>query len=428
MQIEQLYSPEPEMAVLNLVLNHPDSFFELNGIKPGMFSSTAHQVIFTSLGEMIEQGNTPDHVSLGFYLKSKGKDAVVGGTEYLQLLAHQEFPIENLKMFEQLVVDGFKARSISQLAVSIPESIRTGKDVEAVIAGIRSRLDGLTSASGGEMTSDLSTVMKSSLEELGERIKNPGIKGITTGIHSLDTVTGGLNPGELWFIAGRPGMGKTAQMCNMMLAQGRQGVPSLMFSYEMQKNQLAERLLSLDTGINSFNIRLGTLSAKEFDAIKSSAATLRSLPIHVDTNTSGDLNYVITTTRKYVRMNDVKVMYLDYIQLAAERTKDATNELGQISRRLKLLAGELGITVIVGSQFNRALELREDKRPQLADLRQSGNLEEDADVVLGMYRDVMYNKNTKVPALLENIILKQRSGPRGMLPLSFDENTGRIGE
>jgi replicative DNA helicase len=391
-----------------------------------MFSSSPNQLLFSTIEELIGQGLVPEVNLLDSHMKAKGKDLQIGGREYLNYLAKCTYDVANINEFEKMVIRSYQARTLISVVSKIPERIMETKDIDGAMAGLRVTLDKLSENLGGEDTEVLLNILQGTWTNIVERVEHPGLRGVTTGVDTVDSATAGMCEGEVWYIAGRPGMGKTAHMCNMMLAQGKAGIPALMFSFEMVKQSLAERLLALDTGINSFNLRTGALNQAELNRLSESIKGIKSLPIHVDSNFNGDINYITSTTRKYVRNYGVRVAYLDYIQLAAERGLDATNELGRISRQLKLLANELNITWVVGSQFNRLLETRDDKRPILSDLRQSGSLEEDADVVVGLYRDVVYNKKTKDPSLLEDIVLKNRNGPRGVIPLTFEEETGRI--
>jgi replicative DNA helicase len=194
----------------------------------------------------------------------------------------------------------------------------------------------------------------------------------------------------------------------------------------MNQASLSERMLAIDTGLNSTSIKLGLLDQQQLDLVSDSVKRIKSYPIHIDSNYRMDMNYILATTRRYQRLHGVRVVYLDYIQLLAERTADATNELGRFSRGFKLMSNELGICSVLLSQLNRLVETREDKHPQLSDLRQSGNLEEDADIVVGIYRDIKYNKNTKDKNLMELIVLKQRNGPCGMVPTNFEEETNKV--
>lgn len=220
----------------------------------------------------------------------------------------------------------------------------------------------------------------------------------------------------------------SASIANFALSQGELGIPNLIFSLEMSKQDISERLVAIRSGVDLTNIKLGLLTTEHMQRIEQAYEEVKSYPIYIDDNFATSINYILATTRKYVRTYGVKVIYIDYLQLLAERSADATNELGRISRSLKLLARELDICVIALSQLNRNLEMRDDKRPIMSDLRASGNLEEDTDIAIGLYRDDVYNKDSKTKGMIEFIIMKNRDGAIGMLPLGFSPATCRLKE
>jgi replicative DNA helicase len=417
---DSLFQNDAETAVLSIILQNPDSIHEIQSIKSGMFSSKPNELLFTTVQELAQQNLVPDVNLIDSLLKSQNRDLQVGGRDYLNYLYKQSYNKSNIREFERIVVDSWKARTLISLATGLPPTIMQSKDIDGIINKTRMALDALTQTSGGELTSNFEDALKLSWTEMMFRVANPGIRGTTTGLISLDSVTNGMCPGDLWIIMGRPGSGKTALMCNSILGQGRTNGASLIFSLEMKKVPLIERMLAMETGISSNDIRMGLLDKSKIDTLSEAIKKIKSYPIYIDANYSGEMNYVLTTVRRYKSLYNIKVVYIDYIQLLAERNIDATNEIGRITRALKLLANELDITVVIGSQLNRGVEAREDKRPMISDMRQSGNLEEDADVVLGLYRDIMYNKKTADKKLLEMLILKQRNGPTGMLPVTFE--------
>jgi replicative DNA helicase len=414
-----LFQPDTETAVLSIILQNPSKIDELNNVKDQMFTSGPNQVLFATIKELCSQGLVPEVNLIDSFLKSQGRDMRVGGRDYLNHLYKQVYNPDNLKEFERQLVESYKARRLLSLSAELPDKVKESKDLSSVIESIRKNLDSLTQDSGGELTTTFSTALRTSWDKLVYRVANPGISGVTTGLKSIDTVTNGMGKGDLWIIAGRPGMGKTAVMCNLLLQQAKATVPTLIFSLEMPEESLIMRMLSIETELSSSDLKLGLVTKEKLEFISATMRLIKDYPIFIDTNYNTSLAYIVSTIRRYVNLHNVRVAYIDYVQLLAERSVDATNELGRISRALKLLANELGITIIIGSQLNRGVEMREDKRPILSDLRQSGNLEEDADLVIGLYRDVMYNKKTADKALMELLILKQRNGPIGMLPLSF---------
>ena len=424
---DQLFQADTETAILSILLKDPEKVYELQTAKDFMFSSSANQLLFNTIISLSNQGLTPEVNLILGNLQAKNKDLQVGGKEYLNFLYTQEYSPDNLREFERLLTDSHKAKTLISMAGTIPAQVASAKDIDAIINTVRASLDNLTESSGGDSTSPLSDVLKLSWDELVERTKNPGIRGVTTGSKGLDLATTGVSGGELWTVAGRPGMGKTALECNMSLHQAKVDVPVLIFSLEMRKTPLAERLVAIDTGVSSSNMRLGLLSQPELDKISDSMKRIKDLPVYIDSNYNATLSYVLSTIRKYKKMHEIEVVYLDYVQLLSERTADATNEIGRMTRALKLLANELNIGIVILSQLSRNCEYREDKRPILSDLRQSGNIEEDSDVVLGLYRDEVYNKDAH-KGVLEQILIKQRSGPIGTVLATFDGDTNRISD
>jgi replicative DNA helicase len=422
------FKPDAEVAILSILLKNPNMIFDLRSLKSYMFSSTPNQFLYASILELLDQGLVPEINLLDSHLKSKNRDTSVGGREYLNYLVSMELSCENLLEFERIVVDSYKARMLTKLSTDLPDKISGTADIDSLIGNLRVSLDNLVESTGGQTTESMEMVLKDTWNSILERVQNPGIQGITTGSEKVDMASGGLVEGDLWIIAGRPSMGKSAVACNWMLNQAKLGIPTLLFSLEMRKELITERIISISTGIPLTNIRLGLLNQDQLNKISEIITLIKPYKIFIDPTFDANIRYVSSTIRRYVKLHGIKVVYLDYIQLLAERNADATHTLGAISRELKILSHELNVTCVVLSQLSRAVELRDNKRPLLADLRQSGNLEEDADVVIGLYRDEKYNYETKHKGILEHIFLKQRSGPIGSTFLNFDENTVSIKE
>lgn len=420
------FQNDAEAAVLSISLQNPKKIEELKHIKDYMFSSSPNQVLFATIQELSSQNLVPDVNLIDSYLKAQNRDLTVGGREYLNYLFTQSFNQENVAEFERIVVDSYKARKLINLSTQIPQKVSETKDINSVLEAVRKEVDALSQTTGGDSTTNFEDTLKMSWATLVDRIKNPGVNGVTTGLKTLDSITNGMNSGELWVIAGRPGMGKTAYFCNSILKQGKANIPVLMFSLEMKKVPLVERMLAIETGVSSSDMRMGMLDQAKVDLLSAKISEIKDYPIHIDSNYFSDINYVITTARRYKALHGIKVVYLDYLQLLAERTLDATNEIGRITRALKLLANDIDVSVVMGSQLSRGVEARPDKRPQLQDLRQSGNIEEDADIVIGLYRDVLYNKKVSDKTLLELLLLKHRNGPIGMLPANFEQELTRM--
>jgi replicative DNA helicase len=424
---DEIFQQEAETAVLSIILKFPDKFYELMNLQPHMFSSSISMNLYVAITDMISQKLVPETNLLVSFLGATDRLQAVGGKEYITYLISQEYAQENLKKFEEIIINSYKARSLMSLSSKIPSMVLTEGDIDATLGNIRTTLDKLIEASGGENTATFLSILKETTSDLELRVANPGIKGITTGLKRLDIGLSGLNGGDLVIVAGRPGAGKTTLMVNKFaVSQAIAGLPVLVFSLEMRRTALVEKILSEKTGIPLTSIRLGMISKEQIDTVYSTIEKIKSLPLHIDSNYSSNLNYMLSTIRKYKKLYNIRAAYVDYLQLLSERTSDSTNELGRICRGFKLLANELDIPIILGSQLNRGVELREDKRPALSDLRQSGNIEEDADIVLGLYRDALYTKNQKTANDLELIILKQRFGPTGTVLCGFEGDTGKI--
>lgn len=423
--MSDLFNQDSEVAVLSILLTNPHLVYSEENVRPYMFSSSTNQLLYSAIEDLSQQNLVPEKTLLINYLTGKGKLKDAGGVEYINYLANQNFNPDNLKGFTDNIVNNYKVRTLISVTADTAKKINED-DVGAYISFLRHTLDNLDETSGGEQVSDMLTATKETWDEIVARVQNPGIRGISTGLHDLDVILGGFVPTNYLIIAGRPGSGKTASLVNLSLAVAKQGKGSLIVSREMDKQSIVERMLAIDTGIQITDIRLGSLNQLQVNKISDSIKKLKSYPIYIDTNYISDINSVCATIRKYKRLHDIEVVFIDYAQLLAERSDNQTMELGRISRELKLLANDLKITVVLYSQLSRAVEQRDDKRPVLSDLRQSGNLEEDPDVVIFLYRDYYYNQNTKDKESMEWIIRKNRFGPIGTLFFKFELETNKV--
>lgn len=425
---DDVLSLEPETAVLAIILKNPQCIYSLDGLKGYMFSASTHQNIFNLMVDIGENGSLPDPAMVINYAKSLARLDQCGGEKYIAHIAGQSYNESNFHEFIRMIKNSYKLRSFVGLTSSVTSGTLKMNTVDDSISQMLSNLEKLLTDSGGVGTYALGSLTRDTFNEIVERVNNPGLRGISTGIKKVDVLTGGFYAGDLWYIGARPGMGKSALVAHSALDNARHGVPSLIFSREMTRQPLMERFLSLDTGIPLFDIRQGILKKPQVDLLRESAKRMADYPLYIDLNFTSSVDQVEATIRKYKSLNGIKVVYLDYIQLLSERDFDQTQELGRISRKMKLLANQLDLCSVVLSQLNRDVEHRDNKRPVAADLRQSGNLEEDADFIIGLYRDEVYNKDTRDKGKLEYIILKHRNGPTGMVKLGFDGTTTQIKE
>lgn len=424
---DRVGTTDAEVAVLSIVLKSPELAYELSGLKNYMFSSNPHQTLFREIEERLEKQSPIDAGLIIADLESSGELAKIGGRKHIDFLVNQNVKEETLQEYKNIIINSWKTRTLVSMGNGLTVENVNADNVEKVILDTKKSLDELTLLSGESKTVKIGDIVKEVYEEIKSRSENPGIKGSTWGIKDLDNATGGKCPGELWIIGARPGQGKSALVCNSILADARSGVPSLLFSKEMRTQEISERLISLISGVPITNIRLGVLDESMVKKIYQSLEELKGYPIYIDSSfRNSDLAYMESTIVKYKRQFDIKVVYLDYIQIAVDRDDNQTQEIGRVSRLFKGLSNELPICSVLVSQLNRAVELRDNKRPILSDLRQSGNLEEDADMVVGLYRDEYYNKETKYKNLMEFNILKYRNGAVGSITLKFEPVTNLI--
>jgi replicative DNA helicase len=426
----KLFSADTETYVIAGILNCPALVHSTDGLRHSMFSSSPYKIIFKEFEDLREQNLLPDFQIVLSSLESKGLLEKAGGKKNIEDIRNKgEVSEEAFVKFVEIVVASFKARAFLSTLASVKKDSLTADNINQSIGEMKESLEALVGLGGGESTIHISEIVNSTYNEIIKRMENPGIRGASWGVSSIDRATGGKSPGDLVIIAARPGAGKTSVICNSVLTDGMNGVPSLMISREMRPQELMERLISIDAGIPSTNIRLGMMNQYQLDAMHASFEKIKKLPIYLDYNfRTSDPYYLLSTVNKYVKQKGVQVVYLDYIQMATERDEGQTMEIGRLTKMFKGLSNGLNICSVLASQLNRGVEARDDKRPLLSDMRQSGAIEEDADFVIGLYRDEYYNKETKAKGLMEYIILKHRNGPPGTVPVKFDGPTYKISE
>ncbi len=425
----KLFSMDTEQTLLACILKNPNLIHSVNGLKEFMFSAAPFVQLFAEMEEIKENGQLPDPTLVLASLEAKNKLDVVGGRKGIEQLLAKEVNVDAFKRFVEIVVASYKARMYISTLSSVKKEDLSADNVDEKIQLTRKNLDALLQMKETSLIYHVGDVVMETYDEIIARMAKPGIRGVTWGVESLDTATGGKAGGDLWVISGRPGQGKTAVICNSVLADGLAGVPCLLIEREMRKQELMERLISIDSGVHNDNIRLGVLNTDQIKKIRDSLDKLKTLPIYFDVNImANDPLYFESTVNKYHDKYGVKNVYLDYIQLATERDDNQTQAIGRLTRLSKLMANDLGICMVLLSQLNRSVEAREDKRPILSDMKQAGTIEEDADYVVGLYRDWYYNKGTKHPDWMEYLILKHRNGPTGTVTVKFDGPTYRIGE
>ena len=427
---------DAEASILGGILLRNDVLTQLDTLEVEDFYDHKHKVVFQAIRNLEAAARPIDVVTLENEIAKSGKLEAIGGVAFLGELTLRVPTADNVLAYAEIVTDKHQARKLMLAAGEISEKgydddleVRDYlDDAEAKIFEVTQRRD----KSGPE---PLKGLVKKVFSSLDERFKaEGGITGVPTGFADLDLRTAGLQPTELVILAARPAMGKTSFA--MSVAQNAATVaaagawPCLVFSLEMSSTQLAERMLCSEARVDSSALRRGQLQRQDMTNLTYAAAALSKAPILIDDTPALSLRELRARARRF-RSNrelfgDKKfgLIVIDYLQLmrgspqAAKASRE--QEISEISRGLKALAKELHCPVLALSQLNRSLEQRTDKRPQLSDLRESGAIEQDADVILFIYRDVVYNKDTENPHIAEIIIGKNRHGPTGTVDTHFE--------
>jgi replicative DNA helicase len=381
-------------------------------LRPDDFYEVRNSVVYKAMLDLESEAAPVDFITVVNKLKEQGKLEDVGGQGYLTELMQSTPSSLHADYYAQAVKDFAKLRNIVTTASQVV-GVANGVHSESVKGILDKAATLLYNVLKEEDVQGLETsrqLAEAYWDDLTERIENPIVARISTGFPELDVVTGGFVPSDLMIVAGRPSWGKTSLAMTSLMHLARAGVPCALFPYEMSKLQTTQRFISQMSGVPLLKVKSAVgLTQSELDKITATVSELSTLPLYVDSNAFGDIYYLVSAIRGYVARYGVKVICIDYLQIIPTLTDDLTNEFGKITRALKTLATALDITIILVSQLNRNLEHRETKRPRLSDLRQSGRIEEDADIVLFAYRDL----DGDTPEMAELIVAKNRNGPAG---------------
>ncbi len=427
------HDDQTERAVLGCILSDPSVVDTvLNILKPEDFYNLKHKIIYEAIIEISEKGDIPDFLVVKNYLEAQGKLDAAGGEGYLLLVLNDAAPSNTIETVSRQVKEKAIVRSLIQTAQNIIQSAKQYKDVNELIEEAESQIFKINEDRTITHYFELKDVIKDTLNIINELSKKETVvTGIPSGFYDLDRMTTGFHPGDLVIIAARPAMGKTSFALSILHnVSVVEGYPSAFFSLEMSKEQIAMRLLSLEARVPLKKVRSGFLSAEEMEKLAEVSVELSSAPVFIDDTPSLSILDLRAKARRLKKEKDIKIIIVDYLQLmrSHRRTENRQQEVAEISRGLKAIAKELSIPVIALAQLSRQAELRSDKRPQLADLRESGSIEQDADLVMFIHRPEYYKKNPtpEEEGLAEIIIGKQRNGPTGVVNLAFIKEITRF--
>jgi len=421
---------EAEQSVLGGLLLDNRAYDRIDGkLKAGDFYSAAHQTIYRAIVGLLSRGEPADVITVSDALEKAGEADNVGGLVYLGDLASNTPTAANIRAYARLVVDAKDRRDMIQAGQRIIE-LATDKNDDAIARADRATriVMDLSDGRGSNEPTIVSDLMGSVLDTLQKRIDAGGaISGLSTGFVDLDKATTGLHPGNLVVLAGRPAMGKTTLGVNIAENVAIDGGTALVFSLEMPGDDLIERSMARAGGINTQTLREGRLTDVDWTRLTAALGKLNDIRLFVDDDPStATVPQIRRKALRIKRERGLSLVVIDYLQLMRGEGGNRNEEIGGITRGLKLLARELETPIILLSQLNRSVEDRTDKRPMMSDLRESGAIEQDADVILMAYRDDYYNPNSAFKGYAEILIRKQRMGPTGTVPLIFQGEYSRF--
>jgi len=430
---DTVYSPykvpphnlEAEQAIVGGILINNDALNQVVDILSGEdFYREAHTLIYEGMLTLYNRDDPVDVITLSQVLMEKSALDKVGGTEYLASLAEATATSAGIMYHAEIVKDLSTRRNLIRQCSHISEvCFQPGNDTEDILDSAEQYIFEIGERNIDQNFLQLDEVVKNSFKKI-ETTTGSNITGISTGFTDFDNLSSGLQHSDFIIIAGRPSMGKTALALNIALnAALVDKVGVAIFSLEMSSLQLGIRLLGCDAMIDAWKLRKGALQDDEYLRLTDSANRLSELPIYIDDSSALSSLEIKAKARRLKKKNNISLVIIDYLQLMQSKkaVESRQLEISDISRSLKALAKDLDIPVLAVSQLNRKVEDRPNKRPMLADLRESGALEQDADLILFIYREELYNRTEENKGKAELIVAKHRNGPTGLVNLTFRE-------
>ena len=423
------HSIDAEKAVIGSMIMDADAVVAASEMITGDdFYQRQYGILFDAMVELYNEGKPVDVLTLQERLKMKDVPEEFSSIEFISELVSSVPTSANVRHYAQTVSDDATLRRLIRVNEEIANTCYQHREsLDEIMNTPEKRIFDVLQKKSTDEYVPIKDVVLSVIDKIEAAARHKGtVTGLATGFYDLDYKTSGLQPSDLILIAARPSMGKTAFVLN--LAQYmcvRNHVPTAIFSLEMSKDQLVNRILSMESKVDSQSMRTGTLQPADWEKLIESAGVISTAPLIIDDTPGISITELRSKCRKYKLENDLGLVIIDYLQLmtgGSRKQESRQQEISEISRSLKALAREINAPVIALSQLSRACETRPDHRPMLSDLRESGAIEQDADVVMFLYRDDYYNKDTDKKNISEVIIAKQRNGPIGTVELVWLPN------
>ncbi len=430
------HSPEAEQSVIASMLLEKDAIVVASEMLSAEdFYQSQYGLMFQTIVELYNEGKPTDLVTIQDRLKAKDVPPEIIGLDFLRDLLNSVATSANIRYYAEIVYDKAMLRKIIKVNEEIANACYMGKEkVETIMEDTEKKIFNLLQRRSSGDYVPIRDVVVNVVNKIEQAAKQKNtVTGISTGFTDLDYRTSGMQPSDLVLLAARPSMGKTAFVLN--LAQNmaiKQNNTTAIFSLEMSKEQLVNRMLSMESRVDGQTLRTGNLSESDWDQVVESSGIIANSKLIIDDTPGISIGELRSKCRKFKLEHDLKVVIIDYLQLMSgsgskAASKSREQEISEISRSLKALARELSVPVIALSQLSRACETRQDHRPMLSDLRESGAIEQDADVVMFIYRDEYYHKDSEAKNIAEIIIAKQRNGPIGTVELAWLPNYSKFG-
>jgi len=421
-----------EQSVIGAMLLSKDAIADVvEVVREGDFYRPAHQTIYSVILDLYGKGEPADAVTVAAELTKAGEIARVGGATYLHTLVSMVPTAANGGYYGRIVREQAILRRLVEAGTRIVHMGYTGTgDVDDMVDRAQAEVYDVTDRRTSEDYLPLREIMGEALNEI-EAISNRGgeMIGVPTGFIELDKLTNGLHPGQLVIVAARPALGKSTLGLDICRAASiKHGLASVIFSLEMSRNEIVMRLLSAEAQVPLHHMRAGTMSDADWTKLASRMGTVSEAPLFIDDSPNMTLMEIRAKCRRLKQRHDLRLVVVDYLQLmtSGKRVESRQQEVSEFSRSLKLLAKELEVPVIAISQLNRGAEQRTDKRPLLADLRESGSLEQDADVVVLLHREDAYERESPRAGEADFIVAKHRNGPTATVTVAFQGHYSRF--
>lgn len=428
-------NPEAEASLLGALLIDSDAIVKVADVVDSKdFYDEKHRYIYGAIKKLYESHRPVDVLTLADELSNSGNLEIVGGATYLTELTNFVPTAAHVVQYAEIVASKALRRRLIKASQDITNfGYDESEDLRGLIEQAETRLFEVSQQHVKQDIVSMEEILTESFDRLDELHKDKGtIRGVPTGFKDLDAILAGLQRSDLFILAARPAMGKTAMVLNLAHNIAvKAGQPVLIFSLEMSKEQLVDRVLAKESGVNAWALRTGNLTDSDFEKIGHAMGTLSEAQIYIDDTPGITVSDMRTKARREAHQRPLGLIIVDYLQLMSGGTRfsgegNRVQEISEISRGLKGIARELNVPLIALSQLSRSVESRHPQIPQLADLRESGSIEQDADVVAFLYREEYYNPETERKNIMDVFIKKHRNGPTGAVELYFDREKQHI--